>query len=256
MDERPGWETNPSEPTGGEPSTTEGPTLRYDSPTLPGLPWQSAPSQNGADFNTQPLESRTGRSAARPEWPVARPGGRSTSSSTQGAGNCFGITIVGMLGVALVLALIAGTLVAVHTFGSSPPTGENRVIASASQSPKVSTATAHPAQPSPTALQTTTPTAMSSPTPIPAQLSVSPLQETGTCLVGRYDDLTLQNTGGSDLTWSATTRAASVNINPSSGTLAAGATQTITLHGGHIGKSFTVTFGGNGGNATVTITCA
>lgn len=261
MDDRPDWETRRPEPTGDEQGAAEGPTLRHDSPTIPGLPWQGSAFPSGADFKTQPAQGEPGRFASQPEWPLSQPGDRSRtmapSSSTPRPGYCFGITIVSMLGIALVLALIAGTLFAVHTFGSSPAVGEHGVSAAASRTANAPTTTTHPAQPSPTALPTVTPTATIAPTPIPAQLSVSPLEETGKCLLGRYGDLTLKNSGGSDLTWSATTSDASIKLDPASGTLAAGATQTVTVKGIDIGKSsFTVTFTGNGGDATVTVTCS
>lgn len=241
MDERPGWEVDPFERTGNEGGTPDGaPPLRDDAPTIP----------------MQPIPAPPGRSAAQPEWPVAQPGRR--RSNAQGPGYCFGVAIVGIVGVALVLALVAGTLFTLHALGSSAPSGENGLAASASQTAKAATATARPAQatPTPVPTATVTPTATSTATPLPPQLSVSPQQETGMCLLGHYGDLTLKNSGGSDLTWTATSSAANVKPDPASGTLAAGATQNVTLGGTHLGKSFTVTFSGNGGDATVTITCA
>jgi hypothetical protein len=243
MGERPDWEATPAERARGEQGSPGEPPLRHDSPTLPGLPRQGTINVD-PDFSTQP------------EWPVARPGGCFNTPSPQGPGYCFGVAIVGMLGMAFVLALVAGALFAVHIHGSSPLAGETGVSVSASQTAKVSTATTHPAQPSPTPNPTATPSATNTPTPVPPQLSVSPRQVTGRCLLGSYPNLTVQNTGGADLTWTAATSATSVQADPSSGTLAAAATQTVTLSGVYRGYTLTVTFSGNGGEATVTITCS
>ena len=163
-----------------------------------------------------------------------------------------------MVGVALVLALVAGTLFALHTLGSSAPPGENGVVLLRPRrqtrppplTPRASLANARTNRHSHAHGDE-----HAGATP-PPQLSVSPQQETGMCLLGRYADLTLENSGGSDLTWTATSSAANVKPDPASGTLAAGATQTVTLSGTHLGNTFTVTFSGNGGDATVTITCA
>jgi len=258
MDERPDWETSHRAPHWDGQSADGDPTPRHDSPTIPGLPGQGGAFSNGADFNTQPAQDAPGRLASQREWPVSPRGDRSRTlgPSAQRPGYCFGITMVGMLGTALVLALIAGTLFAIHSLSSSQAVGENGVSA-ATRSATAPTATIQPAQQSPTALPTITPTATITPTPVPPQLSVSPLEETGQCLLGRYGDLTIKNSGGSDLTWSATASHTSIKLDPTSGTLAAGATQTITVKGIDLGKSsFTMTFTGNGGDATVTVTCA
>ncbi|HEV8193923.1 MAG TPA: hypothetical protein VGP82_20935 [Ktedonobacterales bacterium] len=256
MDERPDWESDRMEPTGNERSSPEESSLRHDSPTIPGVPWHGSTANGSADFSTQPVQAEFRPSTVQPEWPVARAGGRPNPSTTQRPGYCFGIAIVSMLGAALVLALVAGTLFAVRTIGSAPPTGENGVASSASQTATAPTPTVRPAQPSPTPMPTATPAATSAPAPTPPLLSVSPQQATGSCLLGRYPDLTVKNTGGSDLTWTATTSATAVQVEPASGTLAAGATQTVTLSGVHLGNALTITFSGNGGDATVTITCA
>jgi hypothetical protein len=63
------------------------------------------------------------------------------------------------------------------------------------------------------------------------------------------------NSGGGQLTWAASTSDLLVHATPASGTLAAGQSRSVTLGGIHIGKTWTVTFSGNGGGATVTITC-
>ncbi len=238
MDEQSGSDTQPIKPSGDGPGTPEASSLYYDSPTIP----------------IQPIQP-PGRPAVAPEWPVARPGRRAYPPSAQEPG-CFGITIVSIVGAALVLALIAGVLFALHSLNSPSQSEGSSATVPPVQTVVLPTATASP-QPSPTPAPTATATATDTPTPAPepAQLSVSPKRVTGNCLLGQYPDLTVKNDGGSDLTWTATPSDSGVQASPASGTLAAGETQTVSLSGLHVGKSFTVTFSGNGGDATVTITC-
>ena len=221
---------------------TQGPPLRDDAPTIP----------------IQPIPAQPGRSAAHPEWPIARPGGRPNGPSAQGSGSCFGIALIGMFGAALVLALVAGTLFALHTLGTPAPGDEGAAATAAAQTLTAPTATALPSPTAvPTATATATATATITPTaaPEPAQMSVSPKRTSARCLLGQYPDLTVENSGGADLTWTAATSDAAVQVSPAGGTLAAGATQTVSLSGSHFGKTLTVMFSGNGGDATVTITC-
>jgi archaellum component FlaG (FlaF/FlaG flagellin family) len=85
---------------------------------------------------------------------------------------------------------------------------------------------------------------------------VSPQQATGHCLLGAYPTLVVKNTGGGKLTWNARTSDLLVHASPSSGTLATGQAKSIALSGNHVGNTLTVMFSGNGGQATITITCA
>ncbi len=106
---------------------------------------------------------------------------------------------------------------------------------------------------------TATPGAEPTATEAPAapHLNVSPLTASGNCLLGSWPELTVRNDGGGRLSWSATTSdKAFVKASPSSSTLDAGASVTVSLSGAlHLGNQLKVTFSSNGGVATATITC-
>ena len=103
-----------------------------------------------------------------------------------------------------------------------------------------------------------TATDIGAPTATPApQLSVSPLTASGNCVLGSWPKLTVRNTGGGRLSWSATTSDKTfVKASPSSSTLDAGAQVTVTLSGAlHLGNQLKVTFSSNGGSAMAIISC-
>lgn len=93
--------------------------------------------------------------------------------------------------------------------------------------------------------------------PLAPQLSVGSSGGTVNCLLGSWPTLTVSNSGGGNLSWSATTSDENfVTATPSSGSLAAGAQKTVKLAGIlHLGNQLRVTFTSNGGGATVTISC-
>jgi hypothetical protein len=117
-------------------------------------------------------------------------------------------------------------------------------------------------------LQRTIPTVI--PTPIhstptrtatpaaPPQLSVSPPGTTNvSCgsLPLTYPSVTVKNTGGQTLTWHVTATNAHVTVSPSSGSISAGQTQTLSVSqtSGGAGTDLNVT--SNGGNATISFVC-
>jgi hypothetical protein len=110
-------------------------------------------------------------------------------------------------------------------------------------------------QPTATPSRTKNPTPTPTAAPHPPHLSVSPHQGTGNCVLGAYPDLTVQNDGGGQLTWSAHTGDPLILASPASGSLAGGDSTSVSLSGIHVGASFTVTITSNGGSATTTITC-
>ncbi len=123
-------------------------------------------------------------------------------------------------------------------------------------------------QPSNPNQPTPTPPAQPTATPVPQQptatpvpqnppvLTLRPSKTTAFCSQGGYpNDITVANTGGSTLTWSAT-GPSGITITPSSGSLSASTSQTVKLSGIVAGvASFTIHFTSNGGSADVTIEC-
>ncbi len=223
-----------------------------------------------ADANTQPIVS--GHPSLQPEWPMKSP--THQRSNTLGMGFCLGVATSGIVGVLLVLALAAGVLYASHggdltslggpngvgeltgapsSTATSAPTKVPTAKPVATHSGSVPTSTNPQPGPTPPPAKPTAPP-QSSPPPAP-RLSVSPQQASGNCLLGKYPNLTVKNAGGGQLSWGAHTSDGLVHVAPSSGTLSAGRSQSVSLSGLHVGTRLTITFSGNGGSATVTITC-
>jgi hypothetical protein len=109
----------------------------------------------------------------------------------------------------------------------------------------------------PTATATTAPQPTNTPLPPPPQLTVSPTQTTAFCLNNTYPAITVKNTGGQQLNWSATgpSTPAVVTPSPANGLLDPGASQTINVSGSSPGPTVSIQFTSNGGSATVTYTC-
>jgi len=86
---------------------------------------------------------------------------------------------------------------------------------------------------------------------------VSPAQASAFCLNNQYPSITVKNTGGQTLHWTAAgpSSPAVVTPSPASGSLAPGKTQTVSVSGSSPGPTVAIHFGGNGGTATVTFTC-
>jgi len=119
--------------------------------------------------------------------------------------------------------------------------------------------TAPTVTPTPQPTNTPAPQATNTPLPAaPAHLGVSPTQTVEYCSNGQWPNaLTVHNTGGRTLSWSATASAAGVTLSPATGSLAPGASKSVSL-GGQVpapGNAFSVHFTSNGGSATVTISC-
>ena len=95
-----------------------------------------------------------------------------------------------------------------------------------------------------------------SPLPQPPKLTVTPLQATGYCLNGRCPSLTVQNTDGKTLSWSASGPGnAQITLTPTNESLAPGDSQTVAVSGPRPEPTVSIAFSGNGGNATITYTC-
>jgi hypothetical protein len=103
----------------------------------------------------------------------------------------------------------------------------------------------------------TTPTPDSPPAD-PA-LAVTPSPMSGFCANGQWPtSLTVKNTGGGNLAWTAQKPAAAIDltVTPTSGVVAAGATQSVALSGTYGGvASFVLSFASNGGASDVTVQC-
>ncbi|MEU8438569.1 hypothetical protein AB0F18_37925, partial [Streptomyces sp. NPDC029216] len=104
----------------------------------------------------------------------------------------------------------------------------------------------------------------SAPAPPPAAEPVLSLRPTGVrefCANGEWPDtLVVRNSGGGTLTWSLGGLPAGVTAGKAGGSLAADASQVITL-GGRTEQPppngrFTIGFSSNGGSGQVTVTCA
>jgi hypothetical protein len=91
-------------------------------------------------------------------------------------------------------------------------------------------------------------------------LSVSAPNVTVNCAQGQYPPITLKNAGAGTLRWTSFAAFNAVTINPASGSLGPGATQTITLSGAYKPASgqpqqVGVEFDSNGGSQRVTYNC-
>jgi hypothetical protein len=97
------------------------------------------------------------------------------------------------------------------------------------------------------------PTATATPAPAP-KLSVS-ADSSAFCLNGQYPTITVVNSGGGTLTWSAKPSYSGMTVTPSSGTLSATEAQVVTVSGSAPPPTESVSFTSNGGNATITFNC-
>jgi hypothetical protein len=107
----------------------------------------------------------------------------------------------------------------------------------------------------PTLAPTVAPTAIATPIS-PAHMALTPTAASAACLSGQYPTITVRNTGGATLAWSATSATPSVTISPASGSVAASGSQTVSVSGQSPGPTLVIAFTSNGGNGTVTYTCA
>jgi hypothetical protein len=130
-----------------------------------------------------------------------------------------------------------------------PPTQPTATATPPGASEPTATPTSVPTPPAPT------PTATSVPQH-PPKLSVTPTSLREYCSYNSYPNtITVMNSGSGTLNWSATAPSG-VTLTPSSGSLAAGASQTVTLSGSFTSaNTFDVHFTSNGGSATVVISC-
>jgi HYDIN/CFA65/VesB family protein len=142
---------------------------------------------------------------------------------------------------------------------STPPTAPNATPGASVTAGPTSTGTPSPASTGvPAATVPASPTDTPVPTDAPPMLAVDQTAFSfGLCtgLTPKQASLTVKNTGGGTLTWTATT-ANGYSITPGSGTLAAGASVSVTIM--HITTSGMVTVmaeGAAGSPQTVTITC-
>lgn len=121
-----------------------------------------------------------------------------------------------------------------------------------------STATSAPVAPPPQPTKTPRPQASKTPQPPPAHLSVTPLQPKAFCANGQFPSLTVKNTGGKTLTWSASGPSnPPLTVKPSHGSLAPGVKMTVAVSGPYpTGPSVIIAFTSNGGNVSVTYTCS
>jgi hypothetical protein len=257
---------------GTAPDTLDTSPVADDAPTYPGARWQDTVVAASPDADTQP--TRPGHLAFQPEWPVERPARR--RADALGLGFRLGVATASLVGIVLMVALVAAVVFVVRGWDAASLGGANGLGELAGE-PSATSATpgttanptstqgaAVPTVPTPqltapSGQPTAVPTSRREPTPTPIpspRLSVSPQQATGHCLLGAYPTLVVKNTGGGELTWNARTSDLLVHASPSSGTLATGQAKSIALSGNHVGNTLTVMFSGNGGQATITITCA
>jgi hypothetical protein len=232
-------------------------------PIAPTLTGPAPPSKIPGPPQVQPpgvLESKT-------------PGPPQRSGSRKGR---IGIVLGGILGV-----IVLGGILAVVVQGGRFPffyagcnnPGAQRDLALAALTdppapcaiPTTATTNTQPTTlPQATNTPLTQPTATTAPTvaqptktPQPAHLTVTPLQASAFCTNGQYPSVTVKNTGSKTLNWSASGPSTPpLTVTPANGSLAPGASKTVAVSGQHPGPTVTITFTSNGGNGTVTYTCA
>ncbi len=115
----------------------------------------------------------------------------------------------------------------------------------------------HPATATPTPTPTAPPPTATA-APAAAKISVTPASADAFCLNGTYPTITVKNVGGGTLNWGAQASDQAVSVNPNQGSLAAGASKSLTISGSHPappGSTLSINFTSNGGNASVTFTC-
>jgi hypothetical protein len=122
------------------------------------------------------------------------------------------------------------------------------------------TADVHPATatPLPPTATPTAPPPTATAAPAAAKISVTPTSADAFCANGQYPPIAVKNIGGGTLNWSAQAGDQAVTVSPNQGSLAAGASKSLTISGSHPappGSTLIISFTSNGGNATVTFTC-
>jgi hypothetical protein len=163
--------------------------------------------------------------------------------------------VVGLIGGGLLLSasgLLPGFPGTRATGGAPAPTATTQAVLAATVT-SVPVPTDTPVAP-PT--NTLPPQPTNTPVPPPPLLSVTPSQASAFCLNNSYPSITVKNTGGQTLNWSASGPSSPpVTPSPASASLAPGATQTVTVSGSHPGPTVVIQFTGNGGSTTVTFLC-
>ena len=113
--------------------------------------------------------------------------------------------------------------------------------------------------PTPTPTPPPIPTPTPTPPPIPAHLSVGPTGTTSVNCFGSsvaYPKITIGNTGGKTMNWSASTTVSGASLSSGSGLVAPGGSQQVSVsQGGPTSTATNVNISSNGGSATVSFTC-
>ncbi len=210
-----------------------------------------------------------------PRWVTAQPGALPPARRPAPVGLLAG------LGAALLVVLLTLVLLVAHAgriFVGGPPstgsTGSNGggatatqpVVASKTPTPTTQ-ATATPgnaASPTPTTSPTpsASPTSTTNPTPTPAPPVLVVSKPSSPNIIacqspnGATSTFSVANSGGSPLTWTATTPDVTYQIDPATGTLAPGTQQSVSVSHIHTTNSVTITANGAANSPqTVTIRC-
>lgn len=221
------------------------------------------------DTNSSPTAA-----APPPRWVMAQPGALPPTRRPAPVG------LLAALGAALLVVLLALVLLMAHAggiFADGPPntgsTGSNGAGATATQpvlAGKTPTPTTKPIIPtvtpdraaSPTVTPATSPTPSANPTTTPAPPVLAVTKPSSPNIIacqspnGATSTFSVANSGGSPLTWTATTPDVTYQINPATGTLAPGAQQSVSVSQIHTSNSVTITANGaENSPQTVTIKC-
>lgn len=153
-------------------------------------------------------------------------------------------------------SLTAGLPTATATTTTTPGAGTTVTVGVGVTPSASTTVTTTPSVTATATATTTTPEDTATPAPPPV-LSVSPTTANASCLTGNYPTITVLNTGGSPLNWSASSASSPpLVITPASGTIAPGSTAQVTIGGTIVRLSVVFNFtSSNGGKGTVTFTC-
>jgi cytoskeletal protein RodZ len=213
-------------------------------------------SPGGSPDPSPPSEPPPRRGAA--VWPASQPPRVSSGDLLRTLSLGVGGVLIALLLAALLAALlqVRFPIILAPSSSSSSNSSSNSNASSQSVSGAAATMTAtttHGATPTPTGRSPAATPTSAAPT---ATLSVQPTTITLSTCVAAQTQVTVANTGGEPLSWSATASVTGYSLSPASGTLNAGSQQVVTVSGILVSGTITVTApGAQQSPQQVNVTC-